>query len=90
MLRCVSRLLSIGLPLFALACVFAGLSLLSAAPEPGKKYALLVGINEYDHAKLPALKYAENDAADLAVVLRKAGYEVIVLSGAEGKKEASR
>src|SRR5260370_27547088 len=90
MLRCVSRPVFLVLSLCALAGVLAGLNLLSAAPETGKKYALLVGINEYDHAKLPALKYAENDAADLAVVLRKAGYEVIVLIGAEGKKDAAR
>jgi formylglycine-generating enzyme required for sulfatase activity len=53
---------------------------------PGKRYALLVGINVYEHPKLAALKFAENDAADLARVLRKAGYEVILLTGsAKGK-----
>jgi formylglycine-generating enzyme required for sulfatase activity len=50
------------------------------APK-GKMYALLVGINRYDHPKLAKLKYAENDATDLAVVLQRAGYEVTLLTG---------
>src|SRR5262245_48557882 len=87
MLRRVSRPVSITLLVGTLAGVLAGVSVLSAPPDTAKKYALLVGINDYDHAKLPALKYAENDVADLAVLLRKAGYEVVVLSGAEGKRD---
>jgi hypothetical protein len=102
MLHRVSRSFFLGLLLCASAGALAGLSLLAQAQQPDKKpdavtgptpidtrkkYALLVGINDYDHAKLAALKYAENDVAELAVVLRKAGYEVIVLSGAEGKKD---
>jgi formylglycine-generating enzyme required for sulfatase activity len=45
-----------------------------------KRYALLVGVNTYEHPKLPALKYAENDATELAAVLGKAGYEVTLLT----------
>src|SRR6202040_4155358 len=52
--------------------------------------ALLVGINRYDHAKLPALKYAENDATEMARVLRLAGYDVLLLTGAEGARKADR
>ena len=48
----------------------------------GKKYALLVGVNSYEHPKLPALKYAERDVQALAAVLEKAGYEVTLLTGA--------
>jgi tetratricopeptide (TPR) repeat protein len=55
-----------------------------------KKYALLVGVNNYDHARLPPLKYAENDATDLARVLTEAGYEVVLLTGAAGARKAER
>jgi TPR repeat protein len=56
----------------------------------GKKYALIVGINAYEHAKLPPLKYAENDAAELARVLQapSAGFaRVRVLTTVRGKKD---
>jgi hypothetical protein len=53
------------------------------------QHALLVGINTYDHPKLSALKFAENDAAELAAVLGKAGYAVTLLSGA-AKEERLR
>jgi hypothetical protein len=51
----------------------------------GRKYALLVGVNRYEHAKLKTLKYAENDAKALAAVLRRAGYRVVLLTGSEKK-----
>jgi hypothetical protein len=44
------------------AVVISALGLLapiSAQATKGKKYALLVGVREYDHAKLPDLKYRE-------------------------------
>jgi tetratricopeptide (TPR) repeat protein len=56
----------------------------------GKRYALLVGINTYEHHNLPALKYAERDVEALAGVLEKAGYEVTLLTGAAGRKKAGR
>jgi formylglycine-generating enzyme required for sulfatase activity len=62
----------------------------SAQPARSKRHALLVGINLYDHPKLPKLKYAENDAADLARVLGKSGYQVVLLTGAVGRKTAAR
>ena len=34
-----------------------------AQPARGKKYALLVGVKEYDHAGLAPLSYTENDSA---------------------------
>jgi formylglycine-generating enzyme required for sulfatase activity len=51
----------------------------------GKRYALLIGVNEYDN--LPRLRYAENDVAELADVLRPAGYEVTLLTGAQAKRD---
>src|SRR5262245_53828453 len=56
------------------------------APQ-GKKYALLVGVKEYDHANLPDLKHTENDVEELAKVLEQAGFTPIVLTVARGKKD---
>src|SRR5687768_2306771 len=67
--------------------------LASPALADGKKYALLVGVKEYDHASLGDLKYSENDAEELAKILTRddAGYEeVIVLTTTRGKTDASR
>jgi FKBP-type peptidyl-prolyl cis-trans isomerase len=86
----MNRLLlaSLALPLAALALPPAG-----GADRPGgKKYALLVGVKEYNHDKLSDLKYTENDVEELAKLLRKesAGFtEVTVLTNARGKKAAS-
>jgi hypothetical protein len=51
----------------------------------GKRYALLIGVNEYQN--LAGLRYAEDDATELADVLGTAGYEVTLLTGAEGKRD---
>jgi hypothetical protein len=56
----------------------------------GKKYALLVGVKEYNHNKLPDLKYTENDVTELAGLLRPAGYEVTLLTQAQGRKDPRR
>jgi TPR repeat protein len=66
------------------------LSLAAAAHAQGKKYALLVGVKEYDHSDLSLLKYTENDAEELAKALSEAGYdEVVVLTTSRGKKDAA-
>ncbi|MFL5330813.1 MAG: SUMF1/EgtB/PvdO family nonheme iron enzyme [Gemmataceae bacterium] len=48
---------------------------------PGKKYAILVGVNEDQHERLPNLKYAERDVEELAKILEPAGYKVTLLTG---------
>jgi uncharacterized caspase-like protein len=56
----------------------------TAAPQtPPRKYALLIGLNEYlNVATVPYLKYAEKDVRDLEEVLRGQGYKVtVVLNG---------
>jgi TPR repeat protein len=56
----------------------------------GKKYAVLVGITEYDHANLSPLKYTENDVEELAALLKKpaAGFgDVRVLTVTRGGKD---
>jgi formylglycine-generating enzyme required for sulfatase activity len=54
--------------------------LLLAQPAKGRKYALLVGVKDYDHHKLAPLRYTENDVVELAKLLRPAGYDVTLLS----------
>lgn len=62
----------------------------SAAP-PGRKLALLVGVNEYDRRKFDPLEFAERDVEELASELRASGYEVrLLLGSAEGDRRATR
>jgi hypothetical protein len=49
------------------------------AQTPAKKYAVLVGINQYLLDRLPALSYAVNGVTGLSQVLEKSGYEVSLL-----------
>jgi carboxyl-terminal processing protease len=62
---------------------------LAGGNSGGRKYAVLVGVQEYKHEKLPALQYSENDVVELAKVLRKAGYFVTLLCDSVGKKDAA-
>src|SRR4051794_25367190 len=55
--------------------------LLAQGPSTGKRYALLVGVNQYQHDKLKPLAFAEADVTDLASLLRRASYEVTLLTG---------
>jgi WD40 repeat protein len=66
----------------ALAAVAACAALIPAEPPAGRKYAVLVGVKEYDHSKLRPLDYPEADVTELADVLRGAGYEVTLLTTA--------
>src|SRR5262245_29828105 len=60
----------------------------AAAQEKVKKYALLVGVNRYQHSQLDTLEFAEADAADMAKLLKeKGGYEVTTLLGAEATRD---
>jgi hypothetical protein len=69
------------------ASLLLALSAASSFVTAAERYALLVGINEYQHAKLTPLKYAVNDVTELADVLKKAEYQVTLLTGAAGKKD---
>jgi formylglycine-generating enzyme required for sulfatase activity len=63
---------------------------LLAAPEPGRKFALVVGINKYDGAGLEDLSFAENDAADLADALGKAcAFDRVVLLTSKDRPTAA-
>ena len=63
--------------------------LLLAAPDAGKRLAVVVGVNEYER-DLTDLGFAENDAEEMAKELRKAGYAVTLLTTRSGKTDASR
>jgi tetratricopeptide (TPR) repeat protein len=68
-----------------------GAAPLGAQAPAGKRYAVLVGVREYSHARLPNLKYTENDVEELGKILsaRRAGFaKVILLSTTRG--EANR
>ena len=87
MLRTVASFL---LPLLALA---VGLVPISAQPAKPKKYALLIGINKYNHANMnkpKALEFAERDIASAKDLFEKAGYEVDVLLGEKATLKAIR
>ena len=61
-----------------LACV-----LLAEEAEEGRRYALVVGVQNYEGTGLGSLHYCDNDAAGLADVLAKRGYRVILMTRPE-------
>jgi hypothetical protein len=83
----MSRLPHAVLVFLALASCFP-----APAAEPrraaGKRYALLVGVKEYEHSSLSNLRYTENDVAALAKLLRPAGYQVALLCDSAGQRNA--
>lgn len=60
----------------------------AASPPVGNRYAVVVGVKEYDHAKLKPLAFTENDATGLATELRKANYTVALLTDTAGAADA--
>jgi hypothetical protein len=82
--------LALPAPLLAVLCLPAGGRPPAEVPA-GKWYALLVGVQSYEHAKLPDLKYTENDIEELARVLaaRPGGFtNVTILTSSRGKAKA--
>ena len=55
-----------------------------------EKYALLIGVTKYEHARMNAspLKYPEDDAKAVADLLKQGGYTVRVLLGKDATKAA--
>src|SRR5262249_44763357 len=74
------------LPSTLLALLALTVALPASAAAQGKRYAVLVGVKEYDHSSLSNLEYTENDVVALARLLRPAGYQVALLCDAEGRK----
>lgn len=63
--------------------------LLGAAEARGGRFALVVGVNEYDHAALTPLDFAENDAEEMAKTLTAGGFRVTLLTTRQGKRDAA-
>jgi len=79
-------------PLGKLCSTLVFLSLTSTVlvgQEPDK-YALLIGINEYDHGELSKLEYPETDAQSIGGVLKSNGYTVDYLLGKKAGLTAIR
>src|SRR5262245_16454823 len=75
----------------AVALVVVSSALVPAQQPAPKTVALLVGVNEYDSRGLDSLKFAENDANDLADELRARGFSVFVLTGSSiGNSRATK
>jgi tetratricopeptide (TPR) repeat protein len=53
-----------------------------------RRYALLVGVQQYDKDELRDLKYAEADVTELAGVLRSRGYDVVLMTRATTRDDA--
>ncbi|MFL5329900.1 MAG: DUF6263 family protein [Gemmataceae bacterium] len=77
MIRSASLLVAI------ITVTLGGVLAFGQSAPAGKKYALLVGINDYQHERLPTLRYAERDVEELAKVLEPAGYAVTLLTGSQ-------
>jgi uncharacterized caspase-like protein len=61
------------------------------ANEKGKKYALLIGVQDYDVNELHNLSFAEADVTALAETLRRAGYDdnnIVLMTQTLGAKKA--
>src|SRR5689334_5220328 len=57
----------------------------------GEKYALLVGVRQYDKNELRSLPYSESDVLEMARVLKDAGYRsenIIVMTQTVGAEES--
>lgn len=65
------------------------LALLLGATSYAERYAVLVGVEDYEHADLrsPQLEYSVDDATELAEVLRGYGYRVVVLTDDTGASD---
>ncbi len=64
------------------ACLLICALALPTADPPGCKFAVLVGVNQFQSRNLPALEFAVNDATEMAEVLKGLGYQVTLLTDA--------
>src|SRR5438552_1238590 len=63
----------------ALALLLAAPYMARADDPSGKRYALLVGVQDYSGTELTNLKFAESDVTAFAAVLRVDGYRLVTL-----------
>jgi hypothetical protein len=55
-----------------------GQTVVAREDESGRKYALLVGVRHYDPIQLRDLPYAEQNAQEMATVLKQKGFRRVV------------
>jgi formylglycine-generating enzyme required for sulfatase activity len=77
--------------LLAALALLALSALPASSQDAGKRYAVLAGVEDYQHENLrrPKLEYAVEDVTDLGAVLRAAGYEVVLLTDDTGRRDPS-
>ena len=51
-----------------------------SAADAGRKYALVVGVEQYDPSQLTRLQYAEDDALSLGGALQSLGFDVVAMT----------
>jgi formylglycine-generating enzyme required for sulfatase activity len=79
-MRRPARLVALLLPLSVVA--------LAQPPAAGSKYALLVGVRDYDPTELRPLNDTENDVTEFADLLRQQGYKrVVLMTQTEGARK---
>jgi TPR repeat protein len=61
----------------------------SVSAAEGKRYAVLVGVQKYDHSEFKSPEYSEADVSELGGFLKTAGYEVALLTDTTGNKDKS-
>ena len=82
------------MPARSLRRLLVGAALLLTIPcwaqeAAGRRYALVVGINRYQHPKLGDLQFAVNDASKLGAVLKRAGFTVTLLTDETGQADSA-
>jgi formylglycine-generating enzyme required for sulfatase activity len=88
--RCWRSIVLVGMPMISALLVSSAPVQAQQSPA-GKRYALLVGVQAYQHVKLREpnpLKYAVADVNELARVLKKSGYVVTLLTDETGRGDA--
>ena len=61
-----------------------------AVAQDGKRFALLVGVKNYNHSGLDDLQFTERDVTELKKVLEEGGFRVTLLTTTEGKGDPSK
>jgi hypothetical protein len=77
-----------GRPLLIVAIVLGIAGSGWAADPSGVKYAIVIGVGEYEHPRFRPLKFAENDVAELGQTLEAGGFRVTQLSDTPGARDA--
>jgi formylglycine-generating enzyme required for sulfatase activity len=88
-MKSVQKLPSLMLVTVFLAAVLFAVPQRTSAQEQStaRKFAFLVGVEKYEHGKLPNLEFAENDVEDLDAVLKADEYKTVLMTTKVGKTD---